>query len=152
SAPVVANVTIIGSGAGSEAILLREGTAADIRNALIVGEFTEGCVDVDDPATVAGDGLRFRDSVIDCRGAAAFVDEPQENWQVAGATGWNRGGNRLQGVDLEGPGPVAGSPLRESSAEPPARPYVGAIGGNHWVRGWTYRPTPSLLTSARPEQ
>lgn len=149
SAPLLANVTIIGSGAGSKAVLLREGTAAEIRNTLITGEFTEGCVDVDDPATVAADGLRVRNSVIDCRGAPAFVDEPQEDWKVAGAIGWGSGNNHLEGVDLEGLRPVAGSPLRETPAESPAQPYTGAVGDSDWLEGWTYHAAPSSLTAAR---
>ena len=140
SAPVLANLTILGSGAGSQAMLLREGSRAEVHNTLIAGEFRKGCVDVDDPATANAGGIRFHNSVIDCDGAPAFVADPGESWDVAAVVAWQQGGNGKARVALEGLRPAEGSGLTHASAQPPAAEYVGAIGGSDWTRGWSGRP------------
>jgi hypothetical protein len=138
SRPVLANLTILGSGAGSQAMLLREGSGAEVHNALIVGEFDNGCVDVDDAATVNAGAIRFHNSVIDCGGAPALMDERRESWQVADAIGWAEGGNSRREVSLEGLRPAPGSGLLKASAVPPAEQYVGAVGASDWTGVWTY--------------
>jgi hypothetical protein len=149
SAPVLANLTILGSGAGSQAMLLREGSGAEVHNALIAGAFRNGCVDVDDPATVNAGEIRFRNSVIDCAGGPAFVQDARESWRVAEAIDWAGGDNRTAAVALAGIQPAAGSALREAPAHPPASQYVGAVGDVDWTRGWTYPAREGGLTAGR---
>lgn len=148
SAPVLANLTILGSGAGSEAMLLREGTAAEIDNALIAGAFRQGCVDVDDPATVNHGGIAFRHSVIDCREAPAFRDQPSESWSVKRVVHWGRGDNRTGRVALDGLRPEESSGLRRMAAAGPADGYAGAIGDKDWTSGWTYPERGTGLAAA----
>ena len=74
SAPTLANITVIGSPANPSSdigLLLREGTAATIRNSQLVGFDEEGaaCLDVDDDATfeqVLGGGIVLESVLLDC--------------------------------------------------------------------------------------
>ncbi|MCB9737046.1 MAG: hypothetical protein H6745_31060 [Deltaproteobacteria bacterium] len=92
SYPILSNLTLIGvpSSENSDAgILLREGTAANISNAVVIG-WNEECVDVDHASTFAlakdGDGptgdLVIDHSVLSCAKTFAMNDEKDANDQA----------------------------------------------------------------------
>lgn len=86
SHPTLSNVTVIGSpdsSASDIGILLREGTAADLHNIVVVG-FNEACLDIDSDATWAealGGGLTIRNSLVDC--AVPYLEDAEETELVA---------------------------------------------------------------------
>ena len=155
SAPTLANVTLWGSGSASSdlGMLLREGTGATIRNA-IVANFGEACFAIDHAATFgnAWDGVALngalvvQNSVFWCPDSA-LVKEPEIAdlpFTVAEFLTLNTGNDEvdpaLTGVpDLR---PGAGSPALTGAAAPAggffeATDYRGAFGDTDWTAGWT---------------
>lgn len=154
--PVIYNVTLVGNGPGGEGgsesdigMLLRDGTAGKIWNALVIG-FGEFALDIDNSETVGRVALRnsifadnkasFSDDDDGIDEAAIFNTAEWMNRDVADAMltdPYNR--------DAPDFTPRSGSPALTGAATPPAddfftiTDYVGAAApdGEKWWEGWT---------------
>ena len=163
SDPTLYNITLIGdpdTNEGDESdigILLREGTAAEIGNAIVIG-FKETGLDIDNAATYANarsGALVVRNSIFHNNLEAAFDDDSGENPAPAFSTrDFAAASEGLLTVDpdLRDPynhedldcRPGAGSVAFTDYAMPPndgffePAPYIGACSGDDpWHRGWT---------------
>jgi hypothetical protein len=170
SNPAIWNLTLVGSNAGpggaaksQKGMTLRRGTAAEIRNALIVG-FADAPYNIADEATVAqidAGELVFGDSILFANGgmnepalpAEAGEDDDDGGYDdntFANAAGTNnRFVDPMLGApyDLATPDfkPAAGSPALTGGATPSngldaSATYLGAIGETDWTAGWTAYP------------
>ncbi len=159
SMPTLSNLTILGApkGAGSDiGILLREGTGANISNAIVTG-FNEGCLDIDNEETfnnawdssameMSGD-LSVSNSIFFCKGANSdavdFVSDedgftPPFTVEEFGMLN----NNKIIDPELDGLSPKTSSPAL-SNGETPSDAFfekvdfIGAIGTQDWTEGWT---------------
>ena len=155
SSPVIYNATLIGAPGtqdGSESdigMLLREGTAGQLYNFIVIG-FKEEGVNIDGQSSIdqgLGDALFMRSAIIfnNVRGpfdadadrvARRWVDinlvDPQiaDPYNVA-APNWQP---NAAGPARNGAVPVV-NPPSDGFFEPVT--FIGAIGGTDWTRGWT---------------
>jgi hypothetical protein len=168
SHPVLANLTLIGSPDSSKSddgLLLREGTAANIANSVVMG-WNEACVDVDHAETfsnavtagVASGELTISSTILSC--ATNFLMDDEEDaqmnpvadpWSVADFVMTLNTGNRTvdpgltAAFDTAAPDfrPAAGSPaMTGAQAMTDAwftpTTYVGGVDpSDDWTRGWT---------------
>ncbi|MBX2802661.1 MAG: hypothetical protein KTR31_33585 [Myxococcales bacterium] len=160
SNPTLANLTIVGSpdnGDSDIGILLREGTAATIWNALVLG-FNDACLDIDDLATwdegIAGN-IDLQNIKLDC--VTNFKVDDQdfdddkvndadpadlEKWFLAGT------GNETGTITMNGDAFDQGAPDFTSSetggVQPPGLEdpsgIRGGVGADDWTAGWTAYP------------
>lgn len=147
SQPTISNITILGASGEGEAsgqgILLREGTGANIHNAIVSG-FKKACLDLDDGETFSHGAdranLSIDNSIVNC--AKNFDEEAEDAFSVSG---WFNGGNMNLEQDpmLEGVQPMAASPALGTGEVPfdlffDFADYVGAFDGvNDWTADWT---------------
>lgn len=167
SKPTLANFTIIGS-PDSEfsdiGMLLREGTAGNLYNMLVVG-FNEACLDINHAATFTqagtpespGPGLTIQSSILSCQTNFKVNNEKDkddnaiedpwslEAWFLA-QTGNQVADPKLgKPYDIENPdyAPKAGSPALSGATFPEDNffdkvDFIGAIDpANDWTQGWT---------------
>lgn len=160
SLPTLSNITIIGApkGAGSDiGVLLREGTGANISNAIVTG-FNEGCLDIDNEETfnnawdetgmmLTGD-LTLADSILYCSGANAdakdFVEDDNDFTPpfTVEAFATTLGNNLVLDPMLDRFTPKTGSPAL-TTGNPPTDAFfedvdfIGAVGAEDWTTGWT---------------
>ena len=146
--PVLSNMTIIGGSAGTQGILLRRGTGANIWNSVITG-FSD-CVRIDGEATFLNAGvpgnlsgeLTMVNSFVSCGNNLA--DGDGATFSVAD---WftSQSGNSQEDPLLNGFLPAAGSPLTLGGA--PVNDsffnpvdYVGAFkdADDDWTQEWTF--------------
>ncbi|MEZ4323020.1 MAG: hypothetical protein R3F61_36475 [Myxococcota bacterium] len=161
SFPTLSNLTVIGSpssDASDYGMLLREGTAAHIANALVVG-FNDACLDIDHVATFDRIGASTEDLVL-------------ENLHFDCATSFEKNDEDLDGDSVNDPDPMdieadffalgAGNVLGDdgglgapfdlrnpdftSTATGAVVPsdaffesvdHIGAVGTTDWTAGWT---------------
>jgi len=154
SAPVLANITLIGSdksqGAkGGSGILLRRGTGAHILNSYITG-FADSCFDMDDNETFRNakdgsaengnnPGVVLKNVYFNC--AIAFTPiEAGEPWAIENFV-MAQTGNAVKGLSLSNFVPAAGSNLVDmtSFSDVENTDYVGAVrdAADTWFAGWT---------------
>ncbi len=166
SQPVLSNISLVGvptSTRSDYGMLLREGTGAEIHNAVILG-FEDACIDIDHmetwthamtsngTSTVASGGLVIANSIISCATAFeeesgdpvtidAFVNSMNPGNQVV-AAGANILADPLNRVswDMQ---PSAGGPA-ESGAVIPTDAFFDTVSykggmapGSDWTLGWT---------------
>lgn len=160
SNPTLSNVTLIGQPASSSsdsAMLLREGTAGDLSNIVMVG-FNDACLDIDHAETFAqldaGD-LTVTHSLIDCAVPFAMDDESDGNdvplVDPTDVQDWFEGaaGNTVGAADLADPHnvsapgwlPEGGSAALSGGSVPAGSffedvAYRGAFGDTDWTAGW----------------
>ncbi len=159
SHPVLSNLTLIGQ-AGSEqsdlGILLREGTAANLHNAIVLG-FNEACLDVDHTETftnaLSGTSLTgeltIENSILSC--ATNFKVDSGEPMDLETFYNLN-GGNALADPGLASPfdllapnfRPMAGGAAMTMTVDVPNDPFFSPVtfrGGvdpnDDWTAGWT---------------
>jgi len=149
SQPTLANMTLIGSAAGSQGALLRRGTGANIWNSVFSG-FGSDCLRIDGEATYQAAGtpgalsglLTIAHSFVDC--ASNFADEPGAAFLTSE---WfnSQMGNSTDDPKLNGYLPGAGSPLPTSGmmvSDPffDKVTYVGAFkdSDSDWSEEWTF--------------
>ncbi|MCB1948543.1 hypothetical protein [Nitrosomonas sp.] len=147
--PMLSNMTIIGGSAGTQGILLRRGTGANIWNTVITG--FQNCISIDGEATFLNAGapgnlsgeLTINNSFVHGCGTD-FLDGPGATFATAD---WftSQSGNSLEDPLLNGYLPAAGSPLPLSGA--PVNDaffdtvdYVGAFkdADDDWTDEWTF--------------
>lgn len=163
SMPTLSNVTLIGSPDSSSSdlgMLLREGTAANLYNMVVVG-FNEACLDVDQQATfdqIDGGSLTIASSIFDCATTYVTTDEDfdgdeKNDPDPSDITAWFEGGsgNTLGDAGLADPFneatpgwvPGAGSAALSGGSAPSdaffdAASFRGAFDdGADWTAGWT---------------
>ncbi|MGM0577441.1 MAG: hypothetical protein ACQEXJ_17080 [Myxococcota bacterium] len=169
SQPTLANLTLIGVPSSNNSdlgILLREGTGANIYNAIVTG-WNDACFDVDHSETFAnavdGDGmltgdLTIESSIVSCDTAFEMGDEEdadgnpvQDPWSVEEFFTSMNPGNEVTDPMLQDPmntaapdvRPADGSPARTGATVPqdPFFEAVDFIGGvdpdDDWTAGWT---------------
>lgn len=150
SNPILSNVTLIGSPDSERSdigILLREGTAADLSNFLVLG-FNEFCLSVNNAATIAqveDGGIALTNSVLSC--ATNFDDAEGLDLEA-----WFLGqeGNAVDGADLtdaytlENPNYIPTSTGDATALDAStlgedfdATDFIGAVGAEDWTAGWT---------------
>ncbi|MDR4518502.1 MAG: hypothetical protein MRK00_14120 [Nitrosomonas sp.] len=147
--PVLSNMTIIGGSAGTQGILLRRGTGANIWNTVISG--FQNCISIDGEATFLNAGapgnlsgeLTINNSFV--HGCATnFLDGPGATFTTAD---WftSQSGNSLEDPLLNGYLPASGSaltlggvPVNDSFFDPVD--YVGAFkdADDDWTQEWTF--------------
>ena len=145
SAPVLSNLTIIGSPDSDDSdlgILVREGTAAKIYNTVVVG-FNDACLDIDHEATwnqAASGDLLFDGVHINCE-TSFKADDDADNGLLVDDIFAQSASNSTNTVELVSPfnltAPdyslnVTGLSLGAVGAD-----FVGAIGSDDWTAGWT---------------
>jgi hypothetical protein len=146
SKPILSNVTVIGSPDSTFSdlgLLLREGTGAEIHNALVMG-FNEACLDVehDETWSIAGTDLIMANSVIDC--ATPFKEVEGEagvvgDWFAAVAS--NEQGDTMIADPFNVTAPDFSS--TRTGAVIPSDPWFddvdhkGGVGADDWTAGWT---------------
>ena len=163
SKPVISNVTLLGvpGGEGSDVgILLREGTAGNIYNAIVDG-FNDGCIQIDGKETFENtwDGtgsngeLALTNSLINCdtnyienEDAAFTAPFSVEDWFTKLNTD-----NQVADAMLVDPRPDDGIPNYAPGAGSPALgagqaptdsffdqvDFIGGVGAEDWTAGWT---------------
>jgi len=150
SNPTLANFTIIGSPdseASDYGLLIREGTAATMKNFVVVG-FNEACLDITNDATftqVDEGNVTLTNSVLNC---ANYVRDREELDLEAWFT--EQEGNALgdaelvDAYNLEKPdytpvstGSATAADASSMNSAFDSTDYVGAIGGDDWTVGWT---------------
>lgn len=149
SQPGIANLTLLGN-PNEIGILLREGTGANITNAVVVGSGT--CIDIDDTSTFTAAGtpgnltgtLTIQNSVVNC--AENFDEEGSDGFSVSN---WytSQQGNEVGNPGLNGPFPPAGAAYLTGKTIDPSTfgdffdkvDYSGAFQseGGAWIHGWT---------------
>ncbi|MDV6344661.1 hypothetical protein [Nitrosomonas sp. Is37] len=147
--PIISNLTLIGSSVGTQGILLRRGTGANIWNTVVTG-FPD-CVQIDGAATFKNAGspgnlsgeLTMVNSFVNC--ANNFKDGTDATFSVAD---WfnSQSGNKTEDPLLNGYLPATGSPLTLGGA-PVNDPffntvdYAGAFkdANDDWTQEWTFR-------------
>lgn len=152
SKPVLSNMTIIGSAAGSQGALLRRGTGANISNTVITGFPT--CLTIDGEATYRNTGiignltgeLTINNSFVNCE--TNFKDGDGASPNFIAVSGWftTQPGNKAEDPMLDGFLPQAGSPLLTGGAAVnnpffDAVDYVGAFkdADDNWTQEWTFK-------------
>lgn len=151
SHPTIANMTMIGNANTDLGMLLREGTAGNLSNFVVVG-FGDGCIDIDHSATFVNAGssatnlsgnLTMTNSAVDC--AVNFVNAVDDNFSVA--TWFNsQAGNAEVDTGMEStyinsaavnarPAKVQNDPWFDQTD------YIGAVKdvASDWTAGWTYK-------------
>lgn len=160
SNPTLSNLTIIGapdSDTSDYGMLLREGTAASIHNALVVG-FNDACLDVDNTATFTNisDGALVLENVhLDCASSFERDDEDRDGDDVddpdvldidadffalgAGNTTGSNGGLSADAYDLTAPDftSTATGAVIPAGGFFDAVDHIGAVGSDDWTAGWT---------------
>ncbi|MCB9694163.1 MAG: hypothetical protein H6736_20325 [Alphaproteobacteria bacterium] len=158
SMPTLSNLTIIGSPASDKSdygMLLREGTAAHIANALIVG-FNDACLDIDHAATFAGLGtdLTLTNIHMDCATLFEKDDEDADGDDVEDADPMDidadffaHGAGNTTGDDggLVAPFDLVAPDFTSTAtgASIPADAFfetvdhIGGVGTTDWTAGWT---------------
>jgi hypothetical protein len=168
SHPVLANLTLIGSPDSSKSddgLLLREGTAANITNSIVMG-WNEACVDVDHAETfsnavtggVLSGELTISATIFACATNFLMGDEVDgdkqpivDPWSVEDFAMTLNTGNRKVDPGLTAPlnltapdfRPASGSPALTGAtamADPwfTATTYIGGVDpDNDWTQGWT---------------
>ncbi|MEZ4266399.1 MAG: hypothetical protein R3F39_08475 [Myxococcota bacterium] len=169
SHPVLANLTLIGSPDSSKSddgMLLREGTAANISNSIVMG-WNEACVDVDHAETYANAAtggvlsgeLTISATIFSCATNFLMGDEVDADkkplvdpWSVEDFVMTLNTGNRTVDPGLTAPlntatpdfRPTAGSPAMTGAAamaDPwfTATTYLGGVDPqSDWTQGWTH--------------
>ncbi|NOQ16995.1 MAG: hypothetical protein GQ581_08040 [Methyloprofundus sp.] len=150
SNPTLSNMTMLGSSAGSQGVLLRRGTGVNIWNSVFTG-FGSSCLRIDGDATYAnagtlGDlsgGVTIQHSIVDC--ATNFTDEADKLFLVSD---WfnTQMANQATDPQLNGYMPAASSPLLtggmpvSGDAFFDSVNYVGAFkdANDDWTKGWTF--------------
>lgn len=159
--PTIYNITLIGSPNSSKSdigILLREGTAASIHNAIITG-FNEACLNIDHSATFnnawdAGQSklngqLQITHSLLSC--ATNFKEDPADLFKVSDFFTTLNPGNQVVDPQLEKPFdlaapnflPKAGSPALTGGLEATDAFFTkvtfrgGVDPASDWTKGWT---------------
>jgi hypothetical protein len=163
SAPTLSNFTIIGSpdaSSSDDGMLLREGTAGDLHNMVVVG-WNEACLDIDNTVTfdnASAGTLSIQNSILDCAAPVLTGDEDFDGDEIEDPdpidlTGWFTGqtGNELGSAGLDNPydaanpayAPTAGSAASMGGVAPgdaffDAVDFRGAMApGDDWTAGWT---------------
>ena len=158
SHPELRNLTIMGSPESAYSdvgILLREGTGADIADA-VVAEFNDVCFDIDHAATfqnATAGGMSVTNSIFDCAsvweaddddaGASFTVGEFLETMNddntmedpMIGSTTDSGAPDFLPTVGS----PVLGAGLNVGDDFFEAVDYIGAFGEDDWTAGWSTR-------------
>ena len=163
SAPMVANITIIGNDFDgeddSEGVLLRDQTGAKIMNMLITGSAGMGeCLEMDHDDTVQGNlqngGIEITYSVISCAEAFKGVASDQTGLDTAGLEAWFDGQTGNQNIayaeraelGLNIDGTLTNESTLLTSGGNPANldnffdtnSFVGAVGAEDWRQGWAF--------------
>lgn len=147
SAPILANITLIGSdkskgATGGAGILLRRGTGLHLLNSYITG-FSESCFDIDDAETFRNakedQGVVVQNVFFNC--AKTFTPiEQGEPWALDGFV-MNQKGNQNKNLSLSKYTPAASENLVEmtSFSDVENTDYVGAVkdAADIWYAGWT---------------
>lgn len=154
SAPVLANLTLIGSdkskGAkGGSGVLLRRGTGAHILNSYITG-FSDSCFDIDDNETFRNategsaengnnPGVVLNNVFFNC--AVTFTPvEADEPWAIDNFV-MAQTGNLIKDLSLNNFVPAVGSNLvgMTNFSDVENTDYVGAVkdASDRWFAGWT---------------
>jgi len=158
SQPILSNVTLVGSGSANSdlGVLLREGTAGELHNAIVAG-FGEACIAINHNTTfaVAANGtelsgdLLIGNSIAWCPGSATFLEpmlEMEAPFSVEAFWGLNDGNQvadpMLTDVANHDLRPKAGSPALSAGVTPgdaffESVNYIGAFGADDWTAGWT---------------
>lgn len=148
SNPTLSNISLFGQPDSEKSdlgLLLREGTAGELHNVLIVG-WNEACLSVDGDSSAAqaqSGALSLSSSFIDCAEGKAFSNEVAQSLFEAG--GGNRSGDAgVFPTDFTQPSylPQAGSVVLSGGQVPSGSffesvSFVGAFGGEDWTQGWT---------------
>ncbi|MEJ2515710.1 MAG: putative Ig domain-containing protein [Gammaproteobacteria bacterium] len=159
--PTLSNLTFIGSGNDDIGILLREGTGANIYNAISTG-WGEYCVDIDNaetfnfagtPPDALSGNLTMVNSIMFGCSLGEFSDgETDDPWLVSD---WfnAQSGNSVIGPQLVNYIPAATSPALGAGTTPPDPFFdtVDFIGGvrsaaEDWTAGWTVGLTPAATS------
>ncbi len=160
SNPVLSNVTLIGqpdSDLSDIGVLLREGTAGEIHNAVITG-WNDTCFDIDQLETFSnaksGD-LAVANSLLDCASPFGDGEDAEEDFEgddamsiedfYNGGEGNTTGDPKLTNVDTAAPDfrPSSGSPAASGAVVPADGffdqvDYKGAVDPSQdWTEGWT---------------
>ncbi len=168
SEPTIWNATLVGSGAQpgqaaktQRAAVLRRGTGAHLHNHLVTG-FADFAIDVRDDASVA----LVATGQLEVTGSIFYGNNGGEDWDNADADKPDQDGGFDEGAafgagtnrsvdpmltapfDLDAPDftPMAGSPALTGGDTPPggffdaSATFVGAIGTDNWLAGWTAYP------------
>lgn len=158
SAPMVANMTIIGNSFDgeddSEGVLLRDQTGATIMNLLITGPQDMGeCLEMDTDDTVQGNlgngGITISNSVISCNEAFNspdgavdlndwFVNQQSDNQLIAFTDRANLGLNQDGTLTTQSTLLSAGGNPASMDSFFETNEFVGAIGDNDWRQGWAF--------------
>jgi hypothetical protein len=163
SNPVLSNVTIVAKGANSRlfnGILLRAGTAGQIHNAIVTGDFKTSCVNIDNADTfasggvvtgkgVAQTGLKMVNSIVDCAGGKNFEEKSDDPFSVSA---WFRGEDKsanllVNPLLINGRLPAENSPAVGAGVVPSLPfftpvDFIGAFSpyeDEDWTAGWTAR-------------
>jgi len=154
SAPILANMTLIGSdkskGAkGGSGILLRRGTGAHVLNTYITG-FSDSCFDMDDNETFRNakegspengntPGVVFENVFFNCATTFTAV-EAEEPWAIKNFV-MAQLGNQTKDLSLVGFAPADGSNIVKMTnfSDVVNTDYVGAVkdSSDNWYAGWT---------------
>ena len=150
SLPTLDNMTMIGSDAGSQGVLLRRGTGVHIMNSVFTG-FGSSCMKIDGEATYLNAGtpaelsgkLTMVHSFINCE--TNFADDEDAPFLVSE---WFNAQMANQTADpiLDGYLPGVGSPLPTAGMHMTSDPffdnttYVGAFAdaNDDWTKEWTF--------------
>jgi hypothetical protein len=158
SFPTLSNLTIIGSpdsDASDYGMLLREGTAASISNAIITG-WNDACLDIDHEATfaLAGSDLTMTNIRMDCANAFEKDDQDFDGDEVddpdpidIDADLFALGAGNATGDDggIADPFNLATPDFTSTAtgASVPSDPFfepvdhIGGVGSDDWTAGWT---------------
>ena len=154
SSPVLSNITLIGSpssDASDLGLLLREGTAASIHNAVVVG-FNDACIDIDGTATfdqAASSQLAFQNSIVSC--ATDFKEETGDPVTVQSIFEAQGMGNQMIDPQLGSPYSVSAPDYQPGAASPALTggstpndsffdsvTFIGGVDPSaDWTQGWT---------------
>lgn len=169
SHPILSNVTLIGvpdDDKSDYGMLLREGTAAEIANSVVMG-FNDACINIDHDETFSNavttslppfeltENLMLRNSFIDC--ATAFEDSEDDPFLISEwATTFTRAGgaptdNTIGSADVRDAFDLSspnfrlngGSPAQSGAVQPAGEffddvTYIGAVSADvDWTAGWT---------------
>jgi len=156
--PVISNFTIVGGNvpdSSSEGILLRHGTAGDLRNIVVTGPTGMGeCLEVDSFAETRANAesgeLTITHSVIACDNGENFKGNATdalstEDWFLAQQGNTAFAGSSSIQMEVNGYMPSATSPLLGAGDDVSlvdsffdSVDYIGAFDGtNDWTEGWT---------------
>lgn len=162
SSPVISNMTIIGSSGGSEGVLLRRGTGAQLWNTIVTNAGGP-CLDLDSQATfenaVDSNGelngnLAIKNSIVNDGSCSKNFAADEEDFDPPFTVEeWFTGdeSNQLADPKIKSPTSVeepnfqieSGSPADTSSQQPEGSffddtDYIGGVGPDgEWVQGWT---------------